>query len=383
MSVAAAPHHSLARYRDEFPIFQRATYLNSCSLGALSRRSRALVNECLDLWEERGAAAWYDVWLARLDELRERYGRVVGAPGSAISLHASLTGALTAVAEALSYGRRRKVVTTSLDFPTLAYQWLAKATQGVEVEIIESSDATRVPLECFERAVDDRTALVATSHVFFTSGAIQDIRAIAALAHAKGALLLVDGYQAAGQIPVEVKALEVDFYCAGGLKWLLGGAGIAFLYSRPELIATLSPSTAGWFAHADPFTFDPRRLALRSDARRLEGGTPALLPVYAQLGGLEIHEEIGITEIRRVTQALTEDLLAHATAMGLEPRCAPSADERSAIVMIPRVDPHRDVQRLAQAGIVTDARPGHVRLSPFFYNLPDDHQSALEHLIRD
>ena len=248
---------------------------------------------------------------------------------------------------------------------------------------MESPDGIGVPLEAIERAVDERTALVATSHVFFTSGAIQDVRAVADIAHARGALLLVDGYQAAGQIPVDVRALGVDFYCAGGLKWLLGGSGVAFLYARPELLSRLAPRATGWFAHADQFRFDPRELRFHADARRFEAGTPPLLPVYAQLGGLDVLEDLGPGEVRRRTMELTEDLIEQARAAGLRPRVAPRPQDRTGIVMLPSEEPARDVRRLAEAGIVTDARPGHVRVSPYFYNLRDDHLALIERLTRD
>ncbi|HLS47279.1 MAG TPA: aminotransferase class V-fold PLP-dependent enzyme [Gemmatimonadales bacterium] len=370
-------------YRDEFPIFRHSVYLNSCSLGALSVRARARVNEYLDLWENRGAAAWYEIWWAALADLRMRYGRVVGAPGSEIALHPNISSALSVVGESLDYSRRNKVIVTSLDFPTIGYQWMAKRDRGVEVVVLESPDQTRVPLELFERAVDDRTAILATSHVFFTSGAIQDARALAEIAHRKGALCLIDGYQAAGQIPVDVKALGVDFYCAGGLKWLMGGTGVAFLYAAPHLTPGLFPQVTGWFAHRDQFRFDTRSLELHDDARRLETGTPPLMPVYAQRGGLEILEEIGTEAIRQRTSALTEDLIEQARAAGLSPRVAPTAAERSGIVMLPSDDPHRDVAALAEAGFVIDARPGHVRVSPYFYNVPDDHRALIEHLTRE
>lgn len=369
-------------YRDEFPIFRHSIYLNSCSLGALSVRARARVNEYLDLWEVRGAAAWYDVWWEALADLRLRYGRLVGAAPGEIALHANISGALSVVGESLDYSRRNRVVVTSLDFPTIAYQWLAKAGRNVEVVVLESPDQTRVPLELYERAVDDRTAIVATSHVFFTSGAIQDVAAIAAIAHRKGALCLVDGYQAAGQLPVDVKALGVDFYCSGGLKWLMGGTGVAFLYASADVTAGLYPQVTGWFAHREQFRFDTRRFEPHDDARRLETGTPPLMPVYAQRGGLEILEELGVPEVRRRTSALTEDLIEQARAAGLRPKVAPGAAERSAIVMLPSADPHADVARLARAGFVTDARPGHVRVSPYFYNLPDDHRAMIEQLTR-
>jgi kynureninase len=379
-TAAAAPPRD---YRAEFPIFRRAVYLNSCSLGALSARSRARVNECLDLWETLGAAAWYEIWWTALAELRARYARWIGAAVGSVALHPNISTALTSVAESLDYRRRPRVVVTSLDFPTLAYQWLARAGEGIELVVVESPDGVSVPVEALARAVDGRTALLATSHVFFTSGAIQDLRALADLAHARGAFFLVDGYHGVGQVPVDVAALDVDFYCSGGLKWMLGGPGVAFMYARAELWPSLLPRASGWFAHRDQFRFDPRTLELHDDARRLEGGTPAITAVYAQLGGLDILEELGPEEIRRRTMALAEDLIEAARAAGLEPKVAATPAERTGIVMLPRATPAADVRRLAEAGVVTDARPGHVRVSPYFYNVPDDHRAAIERLIRD
>ena len=379
-TTAAAPPRD---YRAEFPIFRRSVYLNSCSLGALSTRSRTRINQCLDLWDSLGASAWYEIWWGALAELRARYARWIGAPEGSVALHPNISAGLTSLAESLDYRRRPKVVVTGLDFPTVAYQWLARAGEGVEVTIVESPDGISVPLDALERAVDERTALVATSHVFFTSGAIQDVSTLARLAHARGALLLVDGYHAAGQLPVDVQALDVDFYCSGGLKWLLGGTGIAFMYARPSLWAALTPRATGWFAHRDQFRFDPMSLELHDDARRLESGTPAVMSVYAQLGGLDVLEELGAAEIRRQTAALAEDLIEQARAAGLRPKVAALPEERTAIVMLPRPDPAADVRRLASAGIVTDCRPGHVRVSPYFYNVPDDHRAAIERLTRD
>lgn len=382
--TAALPLSTLAdAWRSEFPILQRCTYLNSCSLGALSQRARARVNEHLDLWETHGASAWYEIWWQALADLRAGYGRVVGAPDGTIALHPSATSALTAVAESLDYAKRPRIITTSLDFPTVPYQWMVKP--GVEVVVLESDDQIGVPLEKFAAAIDDRTALVATTHVVFTSGMIQPVAEIAALARAKGARCLIDGYQAAGQIEVDVEALGLDFYISGGLKWLLGGTGSAFLYARRDLHAELSPRSTGWFSHKEQFRFDPREHVYHDDARRLEMGTPALLPVYAQLGGLSILEEAGIANVRRETMALTEDLIEEARARGFRPKVAPRAADRTAIVMLPSENPRGEVAALKASGFVTDARPGHVRVSPFFYNRPDEHRALLARLaeLRD
>jgi kynureninase len=370
----------LARYRGEFPIFRDSVYLNTCSLGALGERSRRKVAEFLDLWQSRGAAAWYDVWWEALADLRARYGRIINAAPGEIALAPSISVALSAVAQALDYTRRPRVVITSLDFPTVAYQWLAKTRAGIELVVVESPDKIGVPVEAIARAVDDRTALVVTSHVYFTTGAIQDITRVADAAHAHGALCLIDAYQSVGQIPVDVHETGVDALVAGGLKWLLGGPGIVFLYVRAEVARRLEPSIAGWFGQREQFAFDPRALTFHDDARRFELGTPSLAAVYAQLGGLEYIEEIGVAAIRETTAALTEDLIATLRAAGFKPKVAAEPSRRSAIVMIPMPDPAASVRHLAAGRIIADSRPGHVRFSPFFYNVQDDHVRATERL---
>ncbi|HKV74171.1 MAG TPA: aminotransferase class V-fold PLP-dependent enzyme [Gemmatimonadales bacterium] len=368
----------LSLFRRHFPVFERSIYLNSCSLGPLAREVRAEINGYLDLWETRGAPAWYDTWLPALDRLRAGYAEVIGAAPGTIALHPSISSALTSVADSFDYRRRPVVVTTSLDFPTIAYQWLGRTAQGVEVRVVESPDGLSIPTELLLRAVDERTALVATSHVFFTTGAIQQLAPVAAHCRAVGARLLVDGYQAAGQIPVHVGDLGADFYCAGGLKWLLGGSGIAFLYSNPDTTGDLIPTATGWFAHSRPFDFATATLSLREDGRRYETGTPAMGSVYAQLAGLELLKRAGLARVQAETHRLSELLIEEALAAGLAPRVSGTATERSAIVPLARPDPHADVARLARAGIMADARPGLVRLSPYFYNTPSDHRAALE-----
>jgi len=370
----------LASYRSEFPIFRTQVYLNTCSLGALGERSRRKVVEFLDLWQSRGASAWYDVWWEALGDLRARYGRIINAAPNDLALAPSISVALSAVAESLDYRRRPKVVITSLDFPTVAYQWLAKVRQGVDLVVIESPDRVSVPVEAIARAIDDRTALVVTSHVYFTTGAIQDIKRVAAAAHAHGALCLIDAYQSVGQIPVDVQDAGVDALVAGGLKWLLGGPGIVFLYVREAVARRLEPRISGWFGQREQFAFDPRALTFHDDARRFEMGTPSLAAVYAQLGGLEYIEEISVPRIREVTAALTEDLIATVRAAGFTPKVAAEPERRSAIVMIPMPDPAASVRHLAAGGVIADSRPGHVRFSPFFYNVQEDHVRATERL---
>lgn len=367
----------LSAYRAEFPIFDRKIYLNSCSLGPLSRRSRSAVSEFLDLWDDMGASAWYQIWWAALADVRERFARLVGAGAHETALTASASAALTAVASSLDYRQRRRVVVADLDFPTVAYQWLAKRDEGVEVVFARSDDRIGVPLERFEELIDERTALVATSRVYYTSGYIQDVRRLAELAHAHGAMLLVDDYHGTGQLPIDVKAAGVDILLTGGLKWLLGGPGLAYLYVREGVIPRLSPHVTGWFAHEQQFAFDIEHLALASGARRFESGTPAVAAVYAGRAGLEIVEEIGPLSLRARTTELTADLIRRAQDAGYTIR-SPLADERRAgIVALAMDDPAATVARLAQCNVIVDHRPGLLRISPYFYNTVDDNERLI------
>jgi selenocysteine lyase/cysteine desulfurase len=360
----------VTKVRAEFPILQRKVYLNSCSLGALSLRATAYLESFQELWHELGASAWYGPWWERLGDLRSRVGRFLGAPVGQLALLPSTSAALSVVAESVDYGRRNRVVCTELDFPTLAYQWAVKP--DVELVVLPSHDGISVDPEQFAAAVDDRTAFLATSHVLYTTGFIQDLNALADIAYKAGAYFLVDGYQGPGQIPVDVTASKADFYTTGPLKWLCGGPGLSYLYVRDELVQKLQPRITGWFAARDQFTFDLEHFEPQDDARRFELGTPALPTVHTALGGQEIIDEWGIEAIRSRNRALTEHLVERARESGFQLTIAPDPGDRSAIVMIKHGDPPAAVAYLAERGIIVDHRPGHVRVSPHFYNTIDE-----------
>jgi kynureninase len=373
------PHQDLLAYRDEFPILSRKTFLNTCSLGAVSRRSMAGVQEFLELWAEMGASAWYELWVGKLAELRAAYGRVIGATPDRIALTPNISVAVTGVASALDHSRRKKIVMSDLDFPTVGHQFLAKGTRGVHVEIIRSPNRVTVPLELFDAAIDEETALVVTSHVYFTSGAIQDIKALTRIAHERGALILVDAYQGTGHIPTDVVDAEVDFYTSGSLKWLLGGPGSAFLYVSPG-VGQMEPTIAGWWGMSNQFDFNISSLQWRQEATRYEMGTPAMAAVYAALGGLSVIEEIGVERIRERDIALTEDLIARAQEAGFTTRTALTPEQRTPIVLLEFEDPRPAVAALAQRGIIVDSRPGVVRISPYFYNTIEENEVVIEAL---
>jgi kynureninase len=307
-------------WRDEFPILSRRTYLNSCSLGALSRTALGRVAAFHEDWHDHGASAWYEIWLGRLDELRGRVARMVAARPAEIAMAASTSAALAVLGSAIDYGRRSRVVVAGLDFPTVAYRWMVHP--GVEVIRVPSDDGVAIDPARMAALIDDRTAVVACSHVFFTTGAIQETAAIAEAARRHGALFLVDAYQSAGQVPVDVHALGADALVTGPLKWLLGGPGLAYLYVRDEWIERLRPTITGWFAARDQFDFDIHAFEFRDDARRFELGTPALPTVHSALGGQEIIDAIGIDAIRGRNAALTEHLITRLGEAGFEVRGA-------------------------------------------------------------
>lgn len=367
-------------WREEFPILRRKTYLNSCSLGALSHRAEARVRQFHEDWHNYGASAWYEIWLGRIAELRARVAAMLGAQAHELAITHSTSAALSSIASAIDYGKRNKVVVADLDFPTLAYQWLVK--RDVEVVFVPSEDGATVRAERFADFVDDRTAVVATSHVFYATGAIQDLATIGDIAHRRGALFLVDAYQGIGQLPTTLAGSPIDVYVAGPLKWMLGGPGLAYLYVRGDLIRRLTPQLAGWFAAEHQFDFDHRQFEFRGDARRFELGTPALHMVHSALGGQEIIDEVTVARVRERNQYLAELLIERARAAGFRIRCAPTREERSAIVMLALDDPKGAVQHLAERGIIVDHRPGHVRVSPHFYNLETELDLVLEELVR-
>lgn len=368
-------------WRAEFPILRRKTYLNSCSLGALSERALARVAAFHEDWHEHGASAWYETWVGRLDELRGRVAGLLNASSREVALTASVSAGLASFASALDYRKRPRVVVADLDFPTLAYAW--RARPDVEVVSVPSDDGFTVDPARFAEVVDERTALIATSHVFYTTGAIQPVRELAEIAHAKGALLLVDAYQGAGQVPIDVREMDADVLLAGPLKWLLGGPGLSYLYVRDALIGQLQPTVTGWFAARDQFAFDNSRFEPAEDARRFELGTPALPTVHAALGGQEIIDEVGVPAIRARNRELTNQLLDALRARGLAVR-GPAADDerRSAIVMVRHEDPKRVVAALAEHDVIVDSRPGWVRVSPHFYNTAQDIDRFMDVLQR-
>lgn len=349
--------------RAEFPLLERCIYFNACSLGPLPRRGRAALAQYAQDWDSQGTPVWYSDWLPLLARFRDRVGDLLGAPVGTTAIAPSVSVALTTLATGLPLPQgRNKVLIGELDFPTIGHQWLSRP--GFEVEFVPSRDGMTIPPEAFAERIDGRTALVATTHLFYTTGYLQDVRAIADAAHAAGALCLIDGYQTCGCVPIDVKQMDCDAFVGGCLKWLSGGPGNAFLYVRPELIPRVRPQGTGWFATRDPFSFTLQELVFADDARRLETGTWAVASHYAGLAGLELILEVGVANIQQRLRDLTDRILERCDQAGVRTFTPRERTRRCGIVTLECDQPEEVEAALHREGVIVDSRPGRVRLSP-------------------
>jgi kynureninase len=359
--------------RSEFPLLDRYIYFNACSLGPLPRRGRGALARYAQDWDEKGTPVWFSDWLPLVARFRERVGELLHAPAGSTAIAPSVSVALTTLATGLPLpAGRDKVLIGELDFPTIGHQFLSRRGEGgsspaqkeFEVEFVPSRDGMTIPPEAFAERIDERTALVATTHLFYTTGYLQDVRAIADAAHAAGAMCLVDGYQTCGCVPLDVEAMGCDAFVGGCLKWLSGGPGNAFLYMRPELIPDARPQGTGWFATRHPFSFTLRELVFADDARRLETGTWAMASHYAGLAGLELILEVGVANIQERLRDLTGRLLERCDEAGVRTFTPRERDRRCGIVTLECEHPEEVESRLLADGVIVDSRPGRVRLSP-------------------
>jgi kynureninase len=349
--------------RSEFPLLERYIYFNACSLGPLPRRGHAALARYAQDWDEKGTPAWFSDWFPLLARFRERIAELLHAPAGTTAIAPSVSVALTTLAGGLPLpAGRDRILIGELDFPTIGHQWLSRP--GYQVEFVPSRDGMTIPPEAFAERIDSRTALVATTHLFYTTGYLQDVRAIADAAHAAGALCLIDGYQTCGCVPLDVEAMGCDAFVGGCLKWLSGGPGNAFLYVRQDLIPRMRPQGTGWFATRDPFSFTLQELAFADDARRLETGTWAMPSHYAGLAALELILEVGVENIQERLRDLTDRILQRCDAAGVKTFTPRQRDLRCGIVTLECDEPEKVEAKLHAEGVIVDSRPGRVRLSP-------------------
>jgi kynureninase len=380
--VATALADPLAAWRDEFPLATRTTHLIAHSLGAMPRRARARVAEYLDQWDGRGIRSWEDAWWMLPLEVGNVLAGVIGAPEGSVTMHPNVTLAEAIVLSAIDFsGARNRLVCTELDFPSMLYLYDGLADRGARVTRVPSDDGMTMDAARIAEAIDERTAVVAISGVIFKSAAIVDLAPVIARAHAVGAPVLVDAYQWVGTVPLDVTALGVDFLVGGSVKYLCGGPGAGFLYTRPDLLKSVRPRLTGWTAHPEPFGFDPGPMRYRDDGLRLLNGTPHIPCLYAARAGYEIVREVGVEAIRAKSMRLTARIVQFAQQEGWPIRSPLDGAKRGGSVSLGVPEPQRVQKELDRRDVLCDWRPGAgVRFGPHFYNRDDDVERGLAEL---
>lgn len=369
----------LLRWRPEFPILDTCTYLVSHSLGAMPRRTRAELETFADEWDRRGVRAWHEGWWEIGRETGDLLAPTLGAPRGSITMHQNATVAQAIVASCFSFeGSRRRVVLQDLDFPTNHYLYEGFRRYGAEIDYVRSDGTVQAPIERLLDAIDDRTLLVPISLVLFRSGALQDVRPVVEKAHRVGARVVLDVYQAAGTVLMDLTALGVDFAVGGSVKWLCGGPGAGYLYVRPDLVSELSPSMVGWAGHAEPFAFETGAIAYAPGIERFQSGTPNVPALYSARAGYRIIAEIGVPAIRARSLKLTGRLMDAARANGWTVNTPEADDERGGSVVVDVPDGARVTEQLLARGVIVDHRPqAGIRMAPHFYNTEDEIDRAV------
>src|SRR5450432_1499285 len=362
--------------RKEFPVLQRKTYLNSGSYCALANEVRAAFDAYME--DRLLVGANWDVWVTKNESVRNLTATLLHAAPAEIAVTASVSAGLNALASALQFtGPRNKVVVSDFEFPTNAQIWHAQEPRGARVVHVRRAADGYIPTEMFEKAIDEQTLLVAITHVCFRNGAKLDIPGIVRLARAKGAKVLLDCYQSVGSMDIDVKALDVDFAAGGMLKYLLGTAGIGFLYVRDAFTQSLIPTNSGWFAQADIGAMDITANRPAPNARRFEAGTPAVVNAYAAEAGLKFLLAVGAPAIEKRNYALTQRCMQRLQEIGW-PSITPTQDaRRGATVAVPSRSSGALSAELMKRDIVTSHRDDNVRASFHFYNDEDDIESFI------
>ena len=368
----------LDAYREQFPVFEHRAYLNSCSQGALAVSVREAVEGYLDGMDEFGSL--WETWAGKQEEVRDLLGQVFGIGGDEVAVTSSASAAVSAIATALFTDGRRKVVTTSLEFPTIGQIWHAQESRGVRVEHVPADAEQHLDLAALDAAIDDDTALVSVTHVCYRNGAMLDVAAITRLAHERGVPVLVDAYQSGGAIPIDFHALGADFLVGGCLKYMLGMPGVGFALVNAATTADLVPTSTGWFAARDIFSMDIYAYDPAKDARRFESGTPVVPSMYAVAEGLRLLLEVGIDRAWERSGALHDALREGVREIG--GRVVTPADLHGPMIAIASTDDHALVHALGDDGVVVSCRDGNVRISPHFYNNLADVEAFLASLRR-
>ncbi|HUQ45214.1 MAG TPA: aminotransferase class V-fold PLP-dependent enzyme [Gemmatimonadaceae bacterium] len=370
----------LLRFRAQFPILESANYLVSNSLGAMPRSVPARLAEYAEEWATRGVRAWAQGWWSMPVRVGDEIAPLIGAGPGEVAMVPNVSLAQAEVFSALDYGQGRDtIVMTELDFPSVRYVYDELATRlGARVVVVPSEDGVRVDEERLMAAIDERTRLVAISHVLFRSAYVMDVARVAAHAHAMGALVSLDAYHSVGVLPVDVHALGADFLTGGVLKWLCGGPGGCFLWVRPEVSASVTPALTGWQAHRQPFAFEPE-MSYADGAWRWLGGTPVIPALFAATAGPRMLREAGMDAVRAKSLRQTARLIELADARGFPLTVAREPGRRGGTVAFDVPHAREVAQALLAADIIVDYRPGAgIRIAPHFYTSDEELEAAVQ-----
>jgi kynureninase len=369
----------LLKFRGEFPILERCTYMVSHSLGAMPASARDKMTEFVDLWEQRGVMAWADAWWAAPLTVGNQLAALIGAPPGSICMHQNVSVCSSVIASCLDFaGRRNKVVYTDLNFPSVMYVWEERRRVGARIDVVPSEDGIGIDTQHLVDAIDEETLIVPISHVLFKSAFIQEIAPVVEKAHRVGALVMLDTYQSAGTLPVDLTELNVDFATGGSVKWLCGGPGAGYLYVRPDQQPKFMPLVTGWAAHAKPFDFETGPIRAAEGIPRYLHGTPAVAPLYHAQAGYEVVARAGIPAIREKSVRLTTAMLESAMARGWKVNSPLDAARRGGSVVINVPHGKEVAAELIARKFLVDFRPGAgVRIAPHFYSTAEECEATL------
>jgi len=353
--------------RSRFKIFQSKIYLNTCSQGALSNAVESGFDEYLASWHEQGSP--WETWVQRYEAARTAFATFIHASPDEVAIVTSVSAGINAIASALNFLDRNKVVMGEFEFPTMGQVWLGQRARGAEVEFAQAKGDS-IPASAYEKLIDRNTLIVPLTHVCFKNGFRTDVSIITQMAHSAGAFVMLDDYQDCGTRPVDVKAMNLDFYLTGTLKYLLGPPGLAFLYVRKELIPSLAPTVTGWFGQTNPFAYDPQHFELSQTARRFESGSPSVPNVYGAMPGFQMLQEIGMERVASHVENLAQALLNRVRELGV--RAKTPAGSAGPLVVLRCLDSALLLQTLARSGIVASNRFDGLRISFHVYNTLED-----------
>ena len=374
-----APAYDLPALRRTIPILGALIPMNNCSQAPQTTATRAAAERYLESWNTRGMD--WDAWMGEIDAAKREFARLINASPDEIAVFSSVSGATSAVASAIDFSRSRsKVVVTEAEFPTIGHVWLAQRRRGARVEWVPVCEGVVDP-NAYDQIVDSTTAVVSATHGYFLDGFMQDLPSVIATAHQHGALVYIDGYQTLGTVPVDVRALGVDFLAAGNLKFLMGIPGIAFLYVRRDLAAELEPTLTGWFGRAQPFAFDVRKLDWSPTASRFDSGTPPIPNAYVARAGMQMINDVGVPAIRSWLEVLGQRLIDGGRARGLDLFGTDDMSRKTSTTAFVVADSHAVETMMRERGVIASARGPVIRLAPHFYNTIGDVDVALDTLV--